>query len=129
MQSDSNNTLWTVSKHCSQWQLISFIVALRCMKSRPFYEWFLQDVSFLCGIKLKELSRHRVPDLKAFLHKLHRLRMPSHSQTPNRQKTCADPLSPRKPNINIWYIYIIILYMINNTTLTDTCLMVWGSWG
>lgn len=88
MQSLSNNTRWTVSKHCSKWQVISFIVALRCMKSRPFYKWLLQDAHFVCSLKLNELSRHNVPGLNAFLHRLHRLPVSSHSQSKRTTNMC-----------------------------------------
>ena len=109
IQSDSNNTLWTVSKRSPQWQLISFIVALRRMKPQPFAffykRFFLQDAS-AAGTTLL-VWRHFYTGHTDFL-------CPVTARPADRQTTCANPSSPWKPK--------------HNTPLTDTWLMDRGQW-
>lgn len=80
MQSDSNNRLQTVSKHCSQGQLISFIVA---QQLQVFFTRHLFP-----PLELKKFSRHYAFGLRAFLHRVHRLPAPSQGKTRQTNNMC-----------------------------------------
>ena len=114
-----DDTVWSVSKHCLQWQLISFIAAPRMHEVEALHYFFSRAVSpgrlfsssgperVRQSVTALPLWRHFCTGYTDFLCPV--------AARPDRQTTCANPPSPWKPK--------------HNTPVTDTWLMDQGKRG